>query len=230
MTGDASLNRLTHNYDHLREIQMPQSQTIRVLVVDDHPIMRSGLCGEINAQKDMQVVAEAADGREAIALFRQHRPDVTLMDVRMPGVGGIEAIQVLRKEFPNARIVILTTAAGDIIALRAFQAGAVGYLLKSLLRTELIDTIRIVHSGRRKIPPEIAQQIAEHVAEDSLSERELDVLRALSNGQANKIIASELGISENTVKNHVKSILSKLDAGDRTDAAMIALRRGYIEM
>ena len=209
---------------------MPEPHTIRVLVVDDHPIMRSGLRGEIDAQPDMQVVAEASDGNEAIGLFRLHRPDVTLMDVRMPSLGGIEAIEILRKEFPNARFVILTTAAGDIIALRAFKAGAVGYLLKNQLRTELIDTIRIVHSGRRRIPPEIAREMAEHAADDSLSVRELDVLRAVSQGQANKIIASELGISENTVKNHVKSILSKLDASDRTDAAIIAIRRGYIEM
>jgi DNA-binding NarL/FixJ family response regulator len=209
---------------------MPEPHTIRVLVVDDHPIMRSGLRGEIDAQPDMQVVAEASDGNEAIELFRLHRPDVTLMDVRMPSLGGIEAIEILRKEFPNARFVILTTAAGDIIALRAFKAGAVGYLLKNQLRTELIDTIRIVHSGRRRIPPDIAREMAEHAADDSLSQRELDVLRAVSQGQANKIIASELGISENTVKNHVKSILSKLDASDRTDAAIIAIRRGYIEM
>jgi DNA-binding NarL/FixJ family response regulator len=209
---------------------MPEPHTIRVLVVDDHPIMRSGLRGEIDAQPDMQVVAEASDGNEAIGLFRLHRPDVTLMDVRMPSLGGIEAIEILRKEFPNARFVILTTAAGDIIALRAFKAGAIGYLLKNQLRTELIDTIRIVHSGRRRIPPEIAREMAEHAADDSLSVRELDVLRAVSQGQANKIIASELGISENTVKNHVKSILSKLDASDRTDAAIIAIRRGYIEM
>lgn len=192
--------------------------------------MRAGLRGEINSQLDMQVVAEALDGNEAIQMFRIHRPDVTLMDVRMPGLGGIEAIEVLRREFPNSRFVILTTAAGDIVALRAFKAGAVGYLLKNLLRTELIDTIRIVQSGRRRIPPDIAREMAEHAVDDSLSERELDVLRGVSQGQANKIIASELSISENTVKNHVKSILSKLDASDRTDAAMIAVRRGYIEM
>ena len=209
---------------------MPEASTIRVLVVDDHSMMRSGLRGEIDAQADMQVVAEASDGNEAIELFRTHHPDVTLMDVRMPGLGGIEAIEILRRDFPNARFVILTTAAGDIVALRAFKAGAVGYLLKNLLRAELIDTIRIVHSGRRRIPPEIAREMAEHAADDSLSVRELDVLRAVSQGQANKIIASELGISENTVKNHVKSILSKLDASDRTDAAIIAIRRGYIEM
>lgn len=209
---------------------MSNPQPIRVLVVDDHPMMRAGLRGEIDAQTDMQVVAEASDGREAIELFHTHHPDVTLMDVRMPGLGGIEAIEILRRDFPNARFVILTTAAGDVVALRAFKAGAVGYLLKNLLRTELIDTIRVVHSGRRRIPPDIAREMAEHAADDSLSSREIDVLRSISQGQANKIIASELGISENTVKNHVKSILSKLDANDRTDAAIIAIRRGYIEM
>ncbi len=209
---------------------MSDPRPIRVLVVDDHPMMRAGLRGEIDAQPDMHVVAEASDGKEAIALFHTHRPDVTLMDVRMPGLGGIEAIEILRKDFPNARFVILTTAAGDVVAVRAIRAGAVGYLLKNLLRTELIDTIRVVHSGRRRIPPDVAQEMAEHAADDALSSREIDVLRSISKGQANKIIASELGISENTVKNHVKSILSKLDANDRTDAAIIAIRRGYIEM
>ncbi len=209
---------------------MLETSIIRVLVVDDHPIMRSGLCGEINVQPDMQVVAEACDGSEATQMFRTHRPDVTLMDIRMPGTGGIEAIQHLRKDYPNAKFVVLTTVAGDITALRAFQAGAVGYLLKNLLRTDLIDTIRAVHAGRRRIPAEIAQLMAEHAADDTLSQRELDVLRAVSNGRANKIIASELGISENTVKNHVKNILSKLDASDRTDAAIIAIRRGYLEV
>jgi DNA-binding NarL/FixJ family response regulator len=209
---------------------MPEKQPIRVLVVDDHPLMRSGIIGEINAQTDMRAVAEASDGEEAIRMFRLHKPDVTLMDIRMPKLGGIDAIQALRADFPHARFVVLTTAAGDIQALRAFQAGAVGYLLKNLLRTELIDTIRLVHSGRRRIPPEIAQQMAEHATDDLLTSRELEVLRGVSHGKANKMIASDLGISENTVKNHIKSILSKLDASDRTDAVVIALRRGYIEM
>jgi DNA-binding NarL/FixJ family response regulator len=206
------------------------SQTIRVLVVDDHPLMRSGIIGEINAQRDMQVVAEAGDGNEAIAAFRAHHPDVTLMDIRMPNLGGIESITEIRKDFPKSRFIILTTAAGDIQALHAFQAGAVGYLLKNLLRTELIDTIRLVHGGRRRIPPEIAQQLAEHAADDAVTPRELEILRGVSRGKANKTIADDLNISEHTVKNHIKSILSKLDANDRTDAVVIAIRRGYIEM
>ena len=209
---------------------MEDKQPIRVLVVDDHPIMRSGISGEINSQPDMKVVGEAADGREAIAEFRRSYPDITLMDLRMPNMGGIEAISILRESFPKARFVVLTTSTGDVQAMRAFEAGAVGYLLKNLLRTELLDTIRAVHAGRRRIPPEIAQQLAEHVAEEALTARELDVLRGVAGGHANKIIASDLNISEHTVKNHVKSILSKLGASDRTDAAMIALRRGYLEM
>jgi DNA-binding NarL/FixJ family response regulator len=193
-------------------------------------LMRSGITGEINAQADMQVVCEAGDGVEALSAFRTHRPDVTLMDVRMPGPNGIEVIVEIRKDFPNARFVVLTTAAGDVQVVRAFRAGASGYLLKNLLRTDLIDTIRVVHAGRRRIPPEIAQQIAEHAADDSLTTRELDVLRGASKGKANKTIASDLDISEHTVKNHIKSILSKLDARDRTDAVVIAMRRGYIEI
>lgn len=203
---------------------------IRVLVVDDHPLMRSGISGEIDAQADMRVVAEAGDGREAIAAFRAHRPDVTLMDVRMPEIGGIEAIVEIRKEFSNARFVVLTTASGDVQAMRAFRAGATAYLLKNLLRTELIDTIRLVHAGRRRIPPEVAQLLAEHATDDVVTPRELEVLRGASMGKANKTIAADLGISEHTVKNHIKSILSKLDASDRTDAVVIALRRGYLEM
>ena len=209
---------------------MGEPKQIRVLVVDDHPLMRSGISGEINGQSDMCVVSEAADGVQAIDMFREHRPDVTLMDIRMPVLGGIEAIASIRSDFPNARFVILTTAAGDIQARRAFEAGAVGYLLKNLLRTELVETIRLVHAGRRRIPPEIAQQMAEHSIDDSLTSRELDVLRQVSQGKANKLIASDLGISEYTVKNHVKNILSKLNASDRTDAAMIGIRRGFIEM
>jgi DNA-binding NarL/FixJ family response regulator len=209
---------------------MADPHIIRVLVVDDHPLMRSGITGEINGQPDMKIVAEAGDGNEAIAAFRAHRPDITLMDIRMPNVGGIEAILEIRKDFPKARFVILTTAAGDIQALRAFQAGAAGYLFKNLLRTELIDTIRLVHGGRRRIPPEVAQQLAEHAADDAITPRELEILHGVSKGKANKIIADDLNISEHTVKNHIKSILSKLDANDRTDAVVIAIRRGYIEM
>jgi DNA-binding NarL/FixJ family response regulator len=209
---------------------MSDMPTIRVLTVDDHPLMMAGIAGEINSQRDMRVVAQAADGSEAIAHFRTHRPDVTLMDIRMPKLNGIDAITAIRTEFPQARIVVLTTAAGDIQALRAFKAGAVGYLLKNLLRTELIDTIRSVHSGQRRIPPEIAQQLAQHATDDALTSRELDVLRGIVKGQSNKVIAFNLNIVEHTVKNHIKSILSKLDANDRTDAAIIAVRRGYIEL
>lgn len=168
------------------------TNVIRVLTVDDHPLMMAGIAGEINAQPDMRVVAQAIDGDEAIAQFKLHRPDVTLMDIRMPRVNGIDAITAIRADCPRARIVVLTTATGDIQVLRAFRAGAAGYLLKNLLRTELIDTIRGVHAGQRRIPPEIAQQLAEHAGEDALTTRELDVLRGIAKGHANKLIACEL--------------------------------------
>jgi DNA-binding NarL/FixJ family response regulator len=209
---------------------MGEMPIIRVMAVDDHPLMMAGIVGEINAQPDMRVVAEASDGNEALTLFRKHRPDVTLMDIRMPKINGIEAIAAIRQQFPQARIVVLTTSAGDVQAVRAFKAGAVGYLLKNLLRTELVETIRLVHSGHKRIPPEIAQEIAEHAADDSITTRELDVLRAVASGHSNKIIASDLNISEHTVKNHLKSILSKLNASDRTHAVMIALKRGFLDM
>jgi DNA-binding NarL/FixJ family response regulator len=205
-------------------------EPIRVLTVDDHPLMMAGLASEINSMSDMRVVAQASDGSQALEQFRLHKPDVTLMDIRMPQVNGIDAIISIRKEFPTARIVILTTAAGDIHALRAFKAGAVGYLLKNLLRTELIDTIRLVHAGQRRIPPEIAQQIAYHAADDVLTVREIEVLRGIAKGQSNKVIAFQLNIVEHTVKNHIKSILTKLNATDRTGAAMIAVSRGYIDI
>jgi DNA-binding NarL/FixJ family response regulator len=208
---------------------MNEMTIIRVLTVDDHPLMMAGIAGEINAQPDMRVVAQACDGDEALLQFRAHRPDVTLMDLRMPKVNGIDAITAIRNEFPRARIVVLTTAAGDVQALRALKAGATGYLLKTLLRTELIETIRLTHAGQRRIPPEVARQMAEHAADDLLTARELEVLRGISKGQSNKVIAFELTIVEHTVKNHIKSILLKLDANDRTGAAMTAMRRGYIE-
>lgn len=209
---------------------MVEPYVIRVMAVDDHPLMMAGIVGEINAQTDMRVVAEASDGDEALALFQKHRPDVTLMDIRMPKVDGIAAISSIRQRFPHARIVVLTTSAGDVQAVRAFKAGAVGYLLKNLLRTELVETIRLVHNGHKRIPPEVAQQIAEHAADDSITSRELDVLRHVANGNSNKIIAADLNISEHTVKNHLKSILSKLNASDRTHAVMIALKRGFLDM
>jgi DNA-binding NarL/FixJ family response regulator len=212
------------------DTRMTEPQVIRVMAVDDHPLMMAGIVGEINAQPDMRVVAEASDGDEALALFQKHRPDVTLMDIRMPRVHGIAAISSIRQHFPHARIIVLTTSSGDVQAVRAFKAGAVGYLLKNLLRTELVETIRLVHNGHKRIPPEIAQQIAEHAADDSITTRELDVLRGVANGNSNKIIASNLNISEHTVKNHLKSILSKLNASDRTHAVMIALKRGFLDM
>lgn len=209
---------------------MDPSQKIRVLVVDDHPLMVAGIVGEINAQADMTVSAQAADGEEALSLYRIHRPDVTIMDVRMPIMNGIDAIAAIRKEFPKARIIVLTTAIGDVQALRAFKEGAVSYLLKNLIRKELTETIRAVHAGLRRIPPEIAQQLALHVADDVLTPRELDVLRMVAQGKGNKIIASDLDIAEYTVKNHIKSILVKLRADDRTGAVITAARRGYIEI
>jgi DNA-binding NarL/FixJ family response regulator len=209
---------------------MGETRVIRVMAVDDHPLMRAGIVGEINAQTDMQVVAEASDGDEALALFRKHHPDITLMDIRMPKVDGIAAIASIHKQFPQAKIIVLTTSAGDVQAVRAFKAGAVGYLLKNLLRTELVETIRLVHRGHKRIPPEIAQQIAEHAADDSITTRELEVLRHVAKGNSNKVIASDLNISEHTVKNHLKSILSKLNASDRTHAVMIALQRGFLDL
>jgi len=192
--------------------------------------MMAGIAGEINVQPDMRVVAEATDGSEGIARFREHRPDVTLMDIRMPNVDGLDAVSAIMREFPTARIVILTTVGGDVQALRAFKAGAAGYLLKNMLRKDLIDTIRLVHAGKRRIPPEIAKELAEHSMDDALTTREIDVLRGVARGNSNGGIASELSISEHTVKNHVKSILSKLRAADRTHAVMIALKRGFIDL
>lgn len=209
---------------------MDSERKIRVLVVDDHPLMIAGVAGEIDAQSDMMVVAQAMDGEEALTLYRQHRPDVTLMDVRMPKVNGIDAMASIRKEFPKARIIVLTTAIGDVQALRAFKEGAVGYLLKNLVRKELTETIRAIHAGMRRIPADVAQQMAEHAADDAITARELDVLRMVAQGKANKTIASDLNIAEHTVKNHMKSILSKLGADDRTGAVVIAARRGYIEI
>jgi DNA-binding NarL/FixJ family response regulator len=209
---------------------MDPSQKIRVLVVDDHPLMVAGIVGEINAQLDMTVSAQAADGEEALSLYRIHRPNVAIMDVRMPKLSGIDAIIAIRKDFPKARIIVLTTAIGDVQALRALKEGAVGYLLKNLVRKELTETIRAVHTGLKRIPPDVAQQLAEHVADETLTARELDVLRMVAQGKGNKIIASDLEIAEHTVKNHMKSILMKLRADDRTGAVVTAVRRGYIDI
>ncbi len=207
-----------------------QSGSIRVLTVDDHQLLREGIAAVIESQEDMTLIAQASNGREAVECFRRLRPDVTLMDLRMPDMSGIEAITAIRSEFRDARIVVLTTYAGDAQAAAALRAGAVGYLLKSLVRKELLETIRAVHAGKRRVPPEIATEIAEHVADDALTAREVEVLRRVAAGKSNKLIAAELDISEGTVKTHMKSILPKLDASDRTHAVMIALKRGILDL
>lgn len=203
---------------------------ITLMVVDDHPLLREGIAGVLSGQADMALVAEATNGSEALARYRQHRPAVTLMDVRMEGSNGIDATAAIRQEYPDARVIILTTYRGDVQALRAFKAGAVGYLLKSSLRKELLESIRAVHNGQRYIPPEIAAELAMHVGGNALSEREIGVLRLVAAGNSNKRVASRLQICEETVKAHMRSILSKLDANDRTHAVTIALKRGIIEM
>lgn len=203
---------------------------LRIMLVDDHPLLREGVASVIERQHDMELVAEATDGEQAIELFRRCQPDITLMDLQMPGMGGVEAIRAIVGEFPQARIIVLTTYKGDVQALRALKAGATGYLLKSMLRKDLLDTIRQVHAGRRCIPIEIATEIATHVADDALSTREVEVLGEVAGGRSNKVIAARMGISEETVKTHMKSILSKLDANDRTHAVTIALRRGILEV
>lgn len=203
--------------------------TIKVLAVDDHPLLREGIAAVIDGEEDIQLVAEAVNGNEAIELFRRHHPDVTLMDLQMPGMNGIDAIVAIRSEFPNARFVVLTTYQGDVQALRALKAGASGYLLKNMLRKELLDTIRAVHAGRRRIPPEIAAELADHMTEDALTDRETEVLRRVATGNSNKIIGAQLNVSEATVKGHMKSILAKLGANDRTHAVTIAIKRGFID-
>ena len=209
---------------------MAAGNQIRILCVDDHPVLREGIAAILASEADIVLVAEAGNGREAIEQFRTHRPDVTLMDLQMPVMGGGEAIVAIRKEFPGAKIIVLTTYSGDVQAERAFKAGAYGYLLKSMLRKELVETIRTVHGGRKRIPPEIAVEMAEHHADDALTEREIDVLRQVASGNANKIIGDHLEISEETVKAHVRKILSKLGANDRTHAVTIAVKRGIIDL
>ena len=203
---------------------------IRILVVDDHPILRQGLAALLAVESDMQLIAEASNGREAIELFRSHRPDITLLDVQMPGTDGIEALTTIRSEFPAARVVVLTTYAGDVLAQRALKAGAHGYVLKGLLRKELLDTIRVVHRGSKAINPEVATQIAQHMADDALSEREIEVLRLVARGNSNKRIGGLLSIAEETVKGHLKSILSKLGANDRTHAVTLGITRGILQL
>jgi len=206
------------------------AQKIRVLIADDHPLLREGISAVIQGESDMMVVAEANNGLEAIDCYRQHRPDVTLMDLQMPRMDGVTATNAIRAEFPEARIVILTTYRGDVQALRALKAGAVGYLLKSLIRTELLQAIRSVHTGQRQIPADIAADLAEHAGEDTLSDRELEVLRRVAAGNSNRQVATQLSISEDTIKAHMKSISSKLGATSRTHVVAIAVKRGIIEV
>lgn len=205
------------------------SNKIKVLAVDDHPLLREGIAAVLMGEDDIVLAAEACSGEEAVLKFRSHRPDVTLMDLQMPGINGIDAILQIRTEFPDARFIVLTTYQGDIQALRALKAGAGGYLLKNMLRKDLVTTIRTVHSGRRYIPPEIAAELADHVTDNALTEREIEILRRVAMGNSNKIIADRLKVSEATVKGHMKSILSKLAANDRTHAVMIAMKRGFID-
>ena len=203
---------------------------IRVLSVDDHPLLREGIAALVGSQTDMELVAEASTGREALDQFRIHRPDITLMDLQMPEMSGFDAISAIRGEFPEARIVVLTTHAGDVQVTRALKAGARGYLLKRLLRLELLETIRAVHAGEKRVSPELAVEIAAHATDDQLTPREADVLRLAARGNANKEIAARLSLTEETVKSHMRSIFGKLGAKDRTHACMIGLQRGIIDL
>src|SRR5271165_6524586 len=198
-----------------------ETGTIRILAADDHALLREGIASLVAIEPDMELVAHASTGREAIAQFRRHRPDNTLMDLQMPDISGIEAIIAIRGEFPNARIIVLTTYAGDVQVVRAFKAGARGYLLKGNVHKDLLETIRAVQAGRKRIPPEVAADLAMHTAEDQLTARELEVLKLIAQGNANKEIAAQLSIREDTVKSHVGNILEKLGANDRTHAVTI---------
>jgi len=202
---------------------------IRIMTVDDHPLLREGIAALVAKQTDMEIVAEASSGREAVEQFRKHRPDVTLMDLQMPEMDGIDATSVIRGEFPEARIIVLTTHAGDVQISRALKAGARAYLLKGTLRKELLQTIRAVQSGQKRLSPEVAAEIAVHAMDDVLTPREVDVLRLVADGKANKEIAAHLSLTEETVKSHIRNILGKLGANDRTHAVAIGLRRGILD-
>src|SRR5262252_2866693 len=206
------------------------SRQIRILAVDDHPLLREGIATLVNGEADMRLVAEASNGQDAIEQFRTHRPDVTLMDLQMPDFNGVEAIERIQREYGDARFIVLTTYTGDMQVLRALKAGARAYILKGHVHKELLDTIRAVHAGQKRIPPEIAATLAEHATDDALTGREVDVLRLIAAGNANKNIADQLAIGEATVKAHVSNILSKLGANDRAHAVTIGLKRGIIDL
>jgi DNA-binding NarL/FixJ family response regulator len=209
---------------------MAEGSPIRILTVDDHPLLREGIAALITGEPDMTVVGAAATGREAVEQFRAQRPDVTLMDLQLPDLSGLDAIAAIRAEFPAARIIVLTTYAGDVQMVRALKAGASGYLLKSLVHKELLDAIRAVHAGHKTLSPEVSFELATYTNSEALTPAEIDVLRLVAAGNANKPIADYLGLTEDTVKNRIRSILSKLNANDRTHAVMIALKRGIIEL
>jgi DNA-binding NarL/FixJ family response regulator len=209
---------------------MSKASTIRVFSVDDHPLLREGIATLVNSQPDMELIAQASTGTEAVQVFKQHQPDVTLLDLRLPDMSGIDTLIAIRTAFPEARIIMLTTFEGDVEIQRALQAGARGYLLKNMPPSELLDVIRQVHAGKKRIPPEIASQLAEHLSDETLTEREVEVLREVANGNRNRNIAEKLFISEETVKVHIKHIMEKLGASDRTQAVAIGVRRGIIQL
>ncbi|MGA9769004.1 MAG: response regulator transcription factor [Blastocatellia bacterium] len=209
---------------------MSNQTSIRVFSVDDHPLLREGIAAIINSQPDMQIIAQAANASEAIQMYRQHQPDVTLMDLRLPDMSGIDALIAIRTEFPEARVVMLTTFEGDVDIRRSLEAGARGYMLKNMRPKELVEVIRQVHAGKKRIPAEVAAQLAEYIGDDALTEREIAVLKEVAGGNRNREIGERLFISEETVKVHVKHIMEKLSASDRTQAVAIAVRRGIIQL
>src|SRR5260370_3080812 len=221
---------LDAGYSARREVMSIEPRPIRSLSVDDHALLRGGIAALVNAESDMRLVAEASNGKEAIERFRLHRPDVTLMDLQMPGLNGIDGIIGIRSEFPNARIIVLTPYDGDVGVLRALKAGARAYRWKGHVHKELLDTIRAVYAGKKRIPPEVAADLADHAVDDNLTPREIDVLRLIASGNANKLIAGQLSITEETVKSHVTNILSKLGANDRTHAVTLGLKSRVIQL